>query len=165
MSEILKKTGAVLGTAALIGGGFAGMAATTSEVAFAGQSGDAIEQAAPTATPEAPSTIPVQGDFSFTQNATTGNDEIAGIFSKAAATLCDSLPLYGVEQSGTDLGLSMPGTDVSVDLSDAEALDIQDRILGCACATNMPGGGAIMNAEVSGVTFESLLAFVSSSVS
>lgn len=165
MSDILRKTGSVLGAAALIGGGITGLAATTPDLALAEQAANTLEQPNQAATTETASALPVLGEFSFTQNATLGNDEIANIFNKASATLCQSLPLYEIEQSDASLPLSVPNASMSVDLSDAEMFEMQDRILGCACATNMPGGGAVMNAEVSGITLESFLAMVSSSVS
>lgn len=39
----------------------------------------------------------MEGTFSYTQDALSSNAEISGVFCKAAATLCASLPTYGCE--------------------------------------------------------------------
>ena len=40
----------------------------------------------------------------------------------------------------------------------AEEEGADSYVLGCSCASNAPGGGAIANAEVSGVSLASLMA-------
>lgn len=163
MSTLLTKAGAVLGAATLASGSLAGIAALAPDAAFAEQAPAEtirIAEAAETAAPEALPAIPVQGDFSFTQDATMDNKTIAHVFNKAAATLCTSLPLYEVDEANSGIAISGPEGYASIDLANDDTLGTQARILGCACATNMPGGGAVMNAEVSGVTLESVFAMV-----
>ena len=102
----------------------------------------------------------VQGSFSFDQTTVSENSVIANIFQKATAALCSSLPDYDVREADRTIAV---GGDVSQEFEAtvddmAEAEGAESYTIGCACASNVPGGGAIVNAEVEGVALESVLA-------
>lgn len=105
----------------------------------------------------------VEGTFAFSQDALTSNGDIASLFRKAAATLCEGLPVY-------DAGLSCDAVQVTnLDANTVceatieeltEQTDVENLVIGCACSSNMPGGGAIANAEVSGIPVAAVAALV-----
>lgn len=102
----------------------------------------------------------MEGLFSFDQNTVTPIDRIAGMFRTAASAVCASIPDYGVAQ--TDQGIAIGGSAAqnafaaTIDeMADEDGA--QTFIMGCACSANGPGGGAIVNAEVSGVSLESII--------
>ena len=81
---------------ALISGGAGVAQAATIEPAAAAPAAATTLAAADAADTEAPARA-VEGTFSYTQDAVSSNAEISGVFCKAAATLCASLPTYGCE--------------------------------------------------------------------
>ncbi|WP_080798340.1 molybdopterin-binding protein [Arabiibacter massiliensis] len=100
----------------------------------------------------------VVGNFSFDQGVLSSNEEISNVFCKAAATLCSSLPGYGIERMQSSI-------DVSGDVGNAFSATVDEmkgekgaasHVMACACASNVAGGGAIANAEVEGVSLESI---------
>lgn len=98
----------------------------------------------------------VEGSFSYDQGVLSSNDFISQVFAKAAASLCESLPEYSAGSSGaitvsTDEGSFAATVDELADEKGAHGY-----VMGCACASNIAGGGAIANAEVTGVSLESL---------
>lgn len=105
----------------------------------------------------------VQGEFSYDQATVTSNDAIANVFQKAAATLCQTMPEYGVTVAKEGMGIiEVSGPDGSLSATVDELVDGEDfgAIMGCACATNAPGGGAIANAEVEGVALATIAALM-----
>lgn len=93
----------------------------------------------------------VEGQFSFDQAVVSDNGSIAGMFSKAAAVLCEGLPVYEAASAGPiAVTAGDAAFDATVDEMAAED-EAASYLMGCACSTNGPGGGAIMNAEVQGV--------------
>lgn len=103
----------------------------------------------------------VQGEFSYDQATVTPNDAMASVFQKAAATLCQTMPEYGVSAAKEGMGIiEVSGPDGSFSATVDELADGEDfgAIVGCACATNAPGGGAIANAEVEGVALTAIAA-------
>lgn len=98
----------------------------------------------------------VEGSFSYDQNVVTSNASISKTFAKAAAVLCESLPRYGAApMAAITVGADGGWFSATVEeMADDEGA--QGRVLGCACASNVAGGGAIANAEVSGASFESI---------
>ena len=102
----------------------------------------------------------VQGTFSFAQDVITANDTIGTVFAKAAATLCQCTTQEAATCCASAIAV---GGDVanaySATVADMAGNDASTRvIMGCSCATNVAGGGAIANAEAEGVTLESVLA-------
>lgn len=103
----------------------------------------------------------VQGEFSFDQATLTSNETMASVFQKAAATLCQTMPEYGVSMAKAGMGvIEVSGSEGSFSATIDELADGEDfgAIVGCACATNAPGGGAIANAEVEGVALATIAA-------
>lgn len=102
----------------------------------------------------------VEGQFSYDQGAVTSNAEISSVFAKAAATLCDGAhePAPGVIAQAIKVTCATGGClEATVaDLAGEEGAD--SYVIGCSCASNAPGGGAIANAEVSGITVATLMA-------
>lgn len=102
----------------------------------------------------------VRGEFTATQDELTPTQRIASVFRKATSALCSSLPDYDVTaQQG---GISVKG-DISKPFSAtvsemAEEEGSTSYTLKCACASNIPGGGAIANARVEGVSLASIAA-------
>lgn len=160
MSTPFFNTAKVVGTitsAAILAAG--GVAAISPE-ANAMPSTDAvvIEQQSSEAAAFANGIAVVQGDFSFTQDAVASSESITSVFKKAAATLCASLPEYQVAAVSSTIRVVTGGDGFTATLTDMESEQgTTHTILGCACATNAPGGGAVTNAEVSGVSLESIV--------
>lgn len=101
----------------------------------------------------------VEGVFSFTQEAVTSNKEIGAVFAKAAAVLCQTMAGEAISSApsiavGGDVVSSFTATVTDM----AEGDGAVSYVMGCTCATNVAGGGAIANAEVEGVALESILA-------
>lgn len=151
-SQTVKTLGGVMSAVALISGG-AGMAVAAPAVAAP------AEPAPITAADEAAGTVEavkaVEGVFSFTQDTVTPNQDISGVFSKAAATLCAALPAYSVEAVSNSIQVTSPSGAFEATVADmAASEDAVSYQMACACASNVPGGGAIANAEVNGVSLE-----------
>ena len=89
----------------------------------------------------------------------TSNETIASVFAKAAATLCqttaDGYGVYTAQAIKVSVA-GLPTMEATVaEMAEEEGAD--SYVLGCSCASNAPGGGAIANAEVSGVSLASLM--------
>lgn len=100
----------------------------------------------------------VDGAFSYSQDELSSNETIAGVFCKAAATLCTSLPDYGMACVQASISVS-GNVDNAFSATVDEMADQEGAAtytMACACASNLPGGGAIANAEVEGVSLESV---------
>ncbi|MCI8366739.1 MAG: hypothetical protein HFJ66_03955 [Eggerthellaceae bacterium] len=154
-SQTVKTLGGVMSAVALISGG-AGMAVAAPAVAAP------VDAAPITAADEASGVVDavraVEGTFSFTQDAVTSNADLSGVFSKAAATLCAALPTYSVEAVSS--AIQVTGPEASFEATVADMAADEDAVsyqMACACASNVPGGGAIANAEVEGVSLETLV--------
>lgn len=100
----------------------------------------------------------VQGTFAASQDVVTPVSDIMSKFCKAAAAMCASLPDYDVTSvQGTvsvsgDVERPFEGTIAQM----AESEGSVSYTLACACASNIPGGGAIVNASVEGVSLASI---------
>lgn len=102
----------------------------------------------------------VSGDFAFAQDVITPNDTIGTVFAKAAATLCQCATQEAATCCASAIAVGGDVTSAySATVADMAAGDASTRvIMGCSCATNVAGGGAIANAEAEGVTLESVYA-------
>ena len=100
----------------------------------------------------------MEGTFSYTQDAVSSNAEISGVFCKAAATLCASLPTYGCEAvKAAAVTVAGPNASFTATVDElAGEEEATSYVMACSCATNVAGGGAIANAEVEGVSLETL---------
>lgn len=110
-------------------------------------------------TAEATGVQRVEGQFSYDQGVVTSNETIASVFAKAAATLCqttaDGYGVYTAQAIKVSVA-GLPTMEATVaEMAEEEGAD--SYVLGCSCASNAPGGGAIANAEVSGVSLASLM--------
>ena len=87
------------------------------------------------------------------------NAEISGVFCKAAATLCASLPTYGCEAvKAAAVTVAGPNASFTATVDElAGEEEATSYVMACSCATNVAGGGAIANAEVEGVSLETLV--------
>ncbi|MEC4273641.1 hypothetical protein VJ923_10765 [Adlercreutzia sp. R25] len=149
----------------LVGSAVGAMALLTPAVAAAlpveAQAVDVSAVVAPATDMEtaAPAAVPVQGTFSYDQNATTSTQAIAEVFNKAATALCAGLPQYEVDAQGRAICVKSPGAAFSATVEDMVGEEgASNYVIGCSCASNGPGGGAVMNADVSGVTLAALAA-------
>lgn len=154
MNQTAKTIGAAVGSATLLGASILAAVPMPFEVNEAYGLEEASREAAP-ATHE--SIKEVRGTFTFDQTATVATASIVEVFNKAAATLCAAMPQYAVDAQGRAVCVKSPNTSFTAtvdELSDEESA--QSFIIGCACATNAPGGGAIVNADVEGVSLASI---------
>ena len=104
----------------------------------------------------------INGSFSYSQAVVSSNESIANVFSKAAASLCISLPAYAASMTpGVSVNFGPAGEHFSASIGEmADESDADTMLMGCACVGNTAGGGAIMNANVSGVSVASLIAMM-----
>lgn len=155
----LKIVGSTLSAVALVSGG----------AAIAAAPGEAIASSAPDMAAEASesavdlgSTVKapvVEGSFSFDQAAVSDNADISNIFAKAAATLCNAMPVYQAQAASAAIEVSAEdGSSFTATVDDmANSEGAESYTMACACSTNAPGGGAIANAEVEGVSLASIM--------
>ena len=150
MKTTVKNAGAVLGAAMMATAGIAGAVPAFADEAPAAAEAQAVEAGA--AEQKA-----VEGEFAFTQDAVTS----MGVFAKAAAAACASLPDYAA--TCTCLQIAVASGDVQLIATVQEMMvddDVETHIMGCACSSNVADGGAVGNAEVSGVSLASLAAMM-----
>lgn len=162
-TDAMKKFGAVAGSVALVGTAAVG-AVQPALAANVEADAAASEIASPSladATKHMADVLCVNevcGQFTFDQNALTSTSDIKGVFAQAAAVLCNGLPAYldtvaaPIQVSGENAAFSATVEDMAADEN------AKSMIMGCACSSNVAGGGAIANAEVSGVAIESVYA-------
>lgn len=93
----------------------------------------------------------VAGTFAFDQEAVSSNRTISSVFGKAASVLCASLPRYALDGQGRAICVSSPGASFGTALEDLAESGTTNITVGCSCASNGTGGGAAINANVSGV--------------
>lgn len=158
-TSTMTKTGAILGTALLVGAAgaaFAPAIGTDAPAAFAQESAQAVAAKGATVGTER-----LEGSFTYNQDVVSSSAQIRGIFCKAAATLCASLPQYGTTTCGSMLvsGPNGPVFDGVLGQGDSDD-SASSHIIGCSCATNAAGGGAIVNANVSGTAVATLAAML-----
>ena len=153
-----KAAGAILGSVALASSALViaapAVAATGSTMAEAAVAEANQGVAAGTAAQSARA----EGSFSYTQSAVTPVSDIKGVFCKAASALCASLPDYGI-QHASDITVSNGGQTMQLAIADAQGEEgYGSYTLACSCATNAPGGGAVANADVTGMKLAAILA-------
>lgn len=138
-SQTVKTIGGVMSAVALVSGGAGVAQAATIEPAAAAPASATTLAAADVADTEAPARA-VEGTFSYTQDALSSNAEISGVFCKAAATLCASLPTYGCEAvkaaAVTVAGPNASFTTTVDELAGEE--EATSYVMACSCATNLP---------------------------
>lgn len=150
MKTTVKNAGAVLGAAMMATAGIAGAVPAFADEAPAAAEAQASEAGAAEARA-------VDGEFAFAQDKVTG----IGVFAKAAAAVCASLPNHAA--TCTCLQIAVQSGDAQLIATVQEMMadgEMETHIMGCSCASNAPAGGAVANAEVSGVSLASLAAMM-----
>lgn len=151
------KTAGVIASAAVLAMGSTSAFAAVADAAPTDGPAAALEVTDGARAADATAPARVEGSFSFDQNAVTSNEEIASVFVKAATSLCADLPEYSVQQAEGAIRLKLRDQIMDAYVADVEAGETTSLVMGCACGTNGPGGGAIANAEVEGVSLAALL--------
>ncbi|MFR5828726.1 MAG: hypothetical protein ACLUE1_06560 [Adlercreutzia equolifaciens] len=142
-SQTIKTLGGVMSAVALISGGAGVAQAATVDSAAPAPAMPVVTAASDSAAPEAPGARTVEGSFSYDQDAVTANAEISGVFCKAAATLCASLPTYGCEAAkAAAVTVAGPNASFTATLNDWPARRATSYVMACSCATNVAGGAA-----------------------
>lgn len=159
-----KAAGAIFGTVTLMGGVVAAPVLVADD-AFAVESAVGIaaevtasEQSAVEADPGVRSASAVEGEFSFTQGVVTSSGTISSVFCKAASVVCASLPQYGIECARMAIDIASGDVLLSATVEEMSEEDAVSHLMGCSCASNVAGGGAIANAEVSGASVAAIAA-------
>lgn len=149
-----KKTGSVLGAVVLIGAGVTAgvpaMADTFDAPTTLVQNSDA---------PENVQAVKVEGVFNYDQTVMSSHKNISDVFIKASTALCNAMPNYGGVELARVISISGENTpSFEGTLGEiAQQTEEGTMIMACACSSNIAGGGAIINAEVSGVSVASLM--------
>lgn len=155
MGSTTKVFGALAGSLALAG---SSMAFVTPFAVAAENSGsaemqqeEAVENGAVDAA-SVSSVSCVEGSFSYNQNAMIPSS----VFNKAASAVCASLPEYGIEAARHAIQVNCQESGTSFEATVSEMSEEEGAVtllMGCSCSSNVAGGGAIMNAEVTGIAF------------
>lgn len=164
MAIAVKQVGAILGSAALLAGATAAPAlagdAAPHGAGVPGPVAIEAEAAGAAAGTAVCANDYVEGVFSYSQDALTSAGQMRSVFAKAAATLCASMPEYAVAASGGAGGAGIvvrsDGAEQMATVEELQGDASATRIMGCACSSNGPGGGAIANAEASGASLEAV---------
>lgn len=154
--QTIKTAGALLSAAALISGGAVSVAAAAPAQQDTQTTLEQNEVVSANVEERA-----VEGTFGYTQDVVSSTQQISCIFCKAAATLCAGLPQYSAQMISPSLVVSANGVSIEANVADMAADDdATSYVMACACATNAAGGGAVANADVSGVSLASVLGYV-----
>lgn len=165
MSSRTKTIGAAMGSVVLLGStalGFAAAQGSAETQAAEGAGASAVAAAqADQSDAQASGTVDVaqvRGEFSFTQDAVTPSASIATTFVRAVSSMCASMPEYLVAQIDPAIAVQRSdGSHFQATVSEMEGEEGAEAFLmACSCASNVAGGGAVANAEVSGVSFETV---------
>lgn len=165
--KTLKTAGSVAGAAVMMGSALmltpaAALAqgAEAPEVA-AQQAAGETEAVATTADATAPTRV--EGAFSYDQGVVTPTTQMTDVFAKAAAVLCQDLPMYEAVQASDAIHVANLSANEVCEATVEELAaqtDVENLIIGCACSTNGAGGGAIANADVRGIPVSAIAALV-----
>ncbi|MED9827104.1 MAG: hypothetical protein UFX72_02320 [Adlercreutzia sp.] len=154
MNSKIKLVGSTLGAVALLAPAAAAALPLEAQATDSPAAVVSVEQAA-----AIPGVSSVQGVFTYDQDAVVSTRAIAEVFHRAAAALCTGLPQYEVDGQGGVVCVKSPGAVFSATVQDmTEEEGVSCRLIGCSCASNGPGGGAVMNADVSGVALAAVAA-------
>ena len=156
-----KVLGALMGTTMVAGMGMAYAAPALADEAGGSQAaGQEARSESSTVARSQVSVADVQGEFAFNQDEITPNETIRGMFQKAVSAVCSQLPRYAAGDPDSWI------IEVKGDVKNAfsatlgelsEGDDVETKVMTCACSANQAGGGAIANAEVTGVPVRELI--------
>ena len=161
MRKTMRRTAALVGSAMLAS---AGAFAAIPGVAAAEETpcpADAVAESgeATVAEGSGAKAATVGGAFSFTQDRVTDGSVLSGMFAKAANALCQTLPRYCVSCGGLIQVTGPNGAAFSAAANDLAGDDgAAGGIMACACASNVAGGGAVANADVTGASIATIAA-------
>lgn len=160
MTTSAKTIGAAAGSLILLSSAALAAAPAVMDITADATPAATVEQATEARAAESAVVQRVEGQFSYDQGVVTPNAELSSVFTKAAATLCQTPE----EESAGVIAETIKVTLAGAELMEATVADMAESegassyTIGCACASNAPGGGAVANAEVSGVSIASLAA-------
>lgn len=100
----------------------------------------------------------VLGQFSFTQDFVSSNEQIANVFKKHVVTMCSS-PAAEEPSNIGEWKLTVGGdvdSAFTATLSELSEKGAQTKVMTCACSNNSAGGAAIINARVTGIPISQL---------
>lgn len=162
MTVSVKTIGATAGSLVLLSSGMLAAAPAIMGAMPQTEAAVAVSAQAEEAYGASESVRAVEGQFSYDQGIVTPNETIFSTFVKAAATLCQSASPEEAAAIAQAIQVRCPSGDrfesTVQDMAGEE--DAQSYLIGCSCASNTAGGGAIVNAEVSGVSLASVVALV-----
>ncbi|MEC4295895.1 hypothetical protein [Adlercreutzia shanghongiae] len=156
-----KVAASVVSAVALVGLGATPLTALAAPEAPSDHAAQAamLSAAETTSTNDTAAVARVEGTFSFNQNEVTSTHEIAGVFTKAAATLCQATPDYFAQEIADKITVCVHGTPALEATMQELSSEDGDKgfVMACACASNAPGGGAAVNAEVQGIPLATIV--------
>ena len=100
----------------------------------------------------------VRGVFAYDQGRTSSNGQISAAFGKASAVLCGDKSAFA-EMAGGAMGAISHYLQPKTALMLAQSRSVEGddfQLMSCVCATNGAGGGAAMQANVSGRSVASI---------
>lgn len=100
----------------------------------------------------------VTGVFAYNQERASSNDQISATFGKASAALCGNKSAFA-ELTGEAMGAMAQYLQPKTALILAQSRSVEGddfQLMSCVCATNAAGGGAAMQAHVSGRSVASI---------
>lgn len=161
-TSVNKKTvGAIASAALLVSAGVTTVASVQSASAES-VSQDAIESVSKDAAGSTLASVSsVQGSFAYDQNALTATSVVRDVFMKATQAMCSTAPFLADAMAG-NIAVSVVNDGAGsyyLSVDDVAASDAAtDQIVGCACSSNLAGGGAVANVEVRGIPISELFA-------
>lgn len=131
------------------------------------QNDGATAPAAPGATVDATGTKAIEGqtesvvagEFAYDQSTVTSNSVIKQFFSRIDQYMCGAQGSGAVTQPTDQWTLKVSGSVAKPFTATLAELGQKDELtvkMGCSCATNGANGRAVVNADVTGVSFETL---------
>lgn len=160
MSETTKKIASVAGSAVLLTGLAAAPIATMAQDATASEQPEAAVIHTCEMEPQMVQNLAVHGTFTFTQTALTPVGDIARVMNDGAKYLCGST-FTGTEAAAAgEWPITVGGAvenGFSATLQELEENGRFEVVMGCSCAGNPGDGSASVNAEVTGITVNSIM--------
>lgn len=157
------KAGALVGTVALVGSGVAMAACPAIAQPADDVQASVVRQSESAGAAGFVQVDKVEGAFTYSQDVVTSNASIASTFRVAAASLCSSMPQYIAAELDQEITVGGPASSSQyigtvADMANEEGATA--FTMACSCASNLAGGGAIANANVSGVSLASVASMV-----
>ncbi len=98
------------------------------------------------------------GQFAYTQDAVSDNQQISKVFRKVVSVLCSSGVVEAAEPGDWTLRVSGDVENgFSATLGELSEEESESKVFTCACSNNPAGGNAIATADVEGIPIRDLL--------